>query len=175
MRNTLLISLMIAAGLAASSAKACGDGMLMAILFLKHPEAKTVYEAAQRFDGIGIPAYSAASSEQHAVSLLQTKLATHMLKRRFTRIAEPDGSDNAVSIFLAEEGQLIALGFDQDGLVTMADVNIYTTAAALRTLLAGRTSLDQALHSNLVLLTGDQIQQSKTEQLIREVFANPDS
>ena len=170
MRNTMLAALMVAAGSMASPAMACGDGMLMAVLFLKHPEARTVYEAARRDDVVENPMSATATPQQHAASVLRTKLAAHMLKRRFLDLQSATAGEKAISLFLAEEGQLVTLSSTQGETAMMSDVDVYTTASALRALLTGRLDWAKAEAERLAVIVEGRDPDARVSQVMNQLF-----
>ena len=170
MSKSMLAALIVAAGSMVSPAMACGDGMLMAVLFLKHPEARTVYEAARLDNVVENPMSATATPQQHAASVLRTRLVAHMLKRRYHALQSSMAGEKTISLFLAEEGQLVTLSSKQDEAVTMSDVDVYTTASALRALLAGRLDWERATTEKLVVIVEGRDPEAQISRLMNQLF-----
>lgn len=170
-------------------ASACGNDLVYLFLFRAYSEAGRAYDAelvARRAGELSAEAWSAdLGLTYHQWSLARAQKVLDRLAVRLHRTTQAGDADVSVSIMLADEVYVAELHTKSRDVALKplrmghpkSNINLYTTANALRALINGRVGWQDAVKRDLVVLTGSDQQQQQVSGLLSDALSvgAPDS
>ena len=170
-------------------ASACGNDLVYLFLFRAYSEAGRAYDAelaARRAGELSAAVWSEDSGlTYHQWSLMRARKVLDRLAARLHQAKQAGDVDATVSVMLADEVYLAQLHTKSRDVALKplrmghpkSNINLYTTANALRALVNGRVGWQDAVKRDLVVLTGSDRQQQQVSALLSDALSEgaPDS
>lgn len=157
----------------AGLASACGNVLIYPLLFRAYSEAGRAYDAervARRTGEVSAAVWTANTGETyHEWSLKRARKVLDRLAARLQRAAQPGHADFTVSIMLADEVYLAELHSTSGAVVLRPlrmghpkrNIDLYTTANALRAVVNGRVPWQDAVKRDLIVVSAPGPQQDR--------------
>ena len=179
-----MIRLLVAAQLLLAgtlAAAACGNGLLLSLLFRAYPEAKAVVSAdreARRDGRLTGPAWSTKDTASlHEWRAQKTAATIRRLRQNAADLGAPIPENQGAHLFLIHEFRWIELKREAGGLSLVSrehgpdgdEVRIFTTRRVLDNLLDGNIDWRNAVDSNFIASRGSQREIAAWLAVLREL------
>lgn len=163
------------------AAVACGNGLLLSLLFRAYPEAKSVVSAdreARRDGRLAGPAWSTKDTVSlHEWRAQKTAATIRRLRQGAADLGTPVPSGESAYLFLIHEFRWIELKREAGGLSLVSrehgpdgdEIRIFTTRRVLDNLLDGNIDWRHAVNSNFIASRGSQSEITAWLAVLREL------